>query len=158
MAGPGRSRAGRKPPGQSSTAHAATWSNHHGADNCHYHLHSQHPPSTSAEASSSSSLSFIEPIFPAVPSASNVGLFLTNLRLLDLDLLEDWPDITLQTFASTKDSAGQGQKRRIQCVEWALYRLFCLWDPEESQNVSPYPLINLAANHGCQLWINAPTS
>lgn len=64
---------------------------------------------------------------------SNVSLFLTNLRLLDLDLRPDWPDINPLTFTA-KDVA-QGQKKRIQCVEWALYQLFCLWDPEEARNV-----------------------
>jgi hypothetical protein len=64
---------------------------------------------------------------------SNVNLFITNLRLLELDLREDWPDITAVTF-STKD-AQQNQKKRIQCVEWALYQLFAIWDPEETQNV-----------------------
>ncbi|KAF8861022.1 hypothetical protein BDZ45DRAFT_618835 [Acephala macrosclerotiorum] len=59
---------------------------------------------------------------------SNVTLFLTNLRLLDLDLRNDWPNITVLTF-STKDSQ-QNQKKRIQCVEWALFQLFALWDPE----------------------------
>ncbi|PQE33267.1 HAUS augmin-like complex subunit 6 N-terminus-domain-containing protein [Rutstroemia sp. NJR-2017a WRK4] len=63
---------------------------------------------------------------------SNVNLFITNLRLLELDLREDWPDITAVTF-STKD-AQQNQKKRIQCVEWALYQLFAVWDPEEAQN------------------------
>ncbi|KAH8885945.1 hypothetical protein GQ53DRAFT_346651 [Thozetella sp. PMI_491] len=63
---------------------------------------------------------------------SHVFLFLTNLRLLDLDLHPEWPDITALTFSS-KDAA-QGQKRRIQCVEWALYQLFALWDPEETRN------------------------
>ncbi|EFX05287.1 hypothetical protein CMQ_3356 [Grosmannia clavigera kw1407] len=70
-------------------------------------------------------------------SPSNVSIFLTNLRLLDLDLEPDWPDITARTF-STKD-AGQGQKRRVQTVEWALYQLFCLWDPEETlSKLQPY--------------------
>ncbi|KAI0150374.1 hypothetical protein GGR57DRAFT_194128 [Xylariaceae sp. FL1272] len=63
---------------------------------------------------------------------SNVVLFLTNLRLLDLDLDPEWPDITATTF-SAKDALG-GQKRRIHCVEWALYRLFDLWDHAETQN------------------------
>ncbi|OTA95465.1 hypothetical protein M434DRAFT_393705 [Hypoxylon sp. CO27-5] len=65
-------------------------------------------------------------------STSNVALFLTNLRLLDLDLEPDWPGITLATF-SAKDAAG-GQKKRIQCTEWALYQLFTLWDYDETQN------------------------
>ncbi|KAI9655864.1 MAG: hypothetical protein M1829_000466 [Trizodia sp. TS-e1964] len=59
----------------------------------------------------------------------NISLFLTNLRLLNLDQLDDWPDITPQTFAP-KDS----QRTKIKCVEWALYRLFELWDTEETRN------------------------
>lgn len=66
-------------------------------------------------------------------TASNLSLFLANLRLLDLDLLPDWPDVNTLTF-SNKDAA-QGQKKRVQCVEWALYQLFMLWDPEEARNV-----------------------
>ncbi|KAI1800386.1 HAUS augmin-like complex subunit 6 N-terminus-domain-containing protein [Daldinia bambusicola] len=65
-------------------------------------------------------------------STSNLALFLTNLRLLDLDQEPDWPGITFATF-STKDAAG-GQKKRIQSVEWALYQLFTLWDYNETQN------------------------
>ncbi|KAK8091323.1 hypothetical protein PG994_000828 [Apiospora phragmitis] len=65
-------------------------------------------------------------------TVSSRTLFLTNLRLLDLDQEEDWPDITPATF-SAKDAAG-GQKKRIHAVEWALYQLFNLWDPEETQN------------------------
>ncbi|CAG8960183.1 hypothetical protein HYFRA_00010662 [Hymenoscyphus fraxineus] len=68
----------------------------------------------------------------ALTTTSNIALFLTNLRLLDLDLRPDWPDISQKTF-STKD-AQQNQKKRVQCVEWALYQLFALWDPEETQN------------------------
>ncbi|KAK3940274.1 HAUS augmin-like complex subunit 6 N-terminus-domain-containing protein [Diplogelasinospora grovesii] len=66
------------------------------------------------------------------PAASNVALFLTNLRLLDLDLHPDWPDINALTF--TNRDLAQGQKKRIQCVEWALYQLWTLWDPEEARN------------------------
>ncbi|KAI1211108.1 HAUS augmin-like complex subunit 6 N-terminus-domain-containing protein [Annulohypoxylon truncatum] len=70
---------------------------------------------------------------PQIPTTtSNIALFLTNLRLLDLDLEPDWPGITLATF-SAKDAAS-GQKKRIQCVEWALYQLFTLWDYNETQN------------------------
>ncbi|KAI1430264.1 HAUS augmin-like complex subunit 6 N-terminus-domain-containing protein [Xylaria sp. FL1777] len=70
---------------------------------------------------------------PQIPTCtSNVLLFLTNSRLLDLDLQPDWPDITPTTFSS-KDALG-GQKKRIQCVEWALYQLFSLWDHNDTQN------------------------
>ncbi len=78
-----------------------------------------------------------------IPSTtSHVSLFLTNLRLLDLDLLPDWPDISSHVF-SQKDTAGQGQKKRIQCVEWALYQLFALWDPEETRNVRCSSLLHV---------------
>lgn len=70
---------------------------------------------------------------PGIISAiSNLSLFLTNLRLLNFDLRPDWPDINALTF-STKDAA-QSQKKRVQCVEWALYHLFELWDREEARN------------------------
>ncbi|KAI0815734.1 HAUS augmin-like complex subunit 6 N-terminus-domain-containing protein [Xylaria sp. FL0064] len=70
---------------------------------------------------------------PQIPTCtSNLLLFLTNSRLLDLDLEPDWPDITPTTF-SAKDALG-GQKKRIQCVEWALYQLFSLWDHNDAQN------------------------
>lgn len=80
-------------------------------------------PSTAAGAASTVQL-------PSTTSSRT--LFLTNLRLLDLDQEEDWPEITPATFSS-KDATG-GQKKRIQAVEWALYQLFNLWDPEETQN------------------------
>ena len=64
---------------------------------------------------------------------SHVCLFLTNLRLLDLDRREDWPEITAVTFA-TRESQ-QNIRKRIQCVEWALFRLFELWDPDEAREV-----------------------
>lgn len=61
-----------------------------------------------------------------------ISAFLTNLRLLDLDYAEDWPAITPNLFA-TKD-ARANQKQRIRGVEWALYRLFELWNPKETKN------------------------
>ncbi|KAK3379148.1 HAUS augmin-like complex subunit 6 N-terminus-domain-containing protein [Lasiosphaeria ovina] len=84
-------------------------------------------------SNSASSATFAPQTTAANPTAvSNVSLFLTNLRLLDLDLHPDWPGISALTF-STKDVA-QGQKKRIQCIEWALYFLFTLWDPDEARN------------------------
>lgn len=64
---------------------------------------------------------------------SSPTLFVRNLRLLEFDRCDDWPEITVHTFA-TKD-AQQNQKRRIQCTEWALFRLFELWDPDETREV-----------------------
>jgi hypothetical protein len=70
-----------------------------------------------------------------ITPASSAALFLTNLKLLDLDLVVGWPGISLDTFAAAGAAGAQGQKRRIQCVEWALFHLFALWDPEETANV-----------------------
>ena len=61
-------------------------------------------------------------------------LFVTNLRLLDIDTRSDWPNITPKTFSS-KDLLGNNQKARIRCSEWALYRLFEIWDPDETSYV-----------------------
>jgi hypothetical protein len=61
-------------------------------------------------------------------------LFVSNLRLLDFDRRPDWPAIDPRAF-SAKD-AQQNQKHRIRCVEWALYRLFEIWEPEETRDVS----------------------
>lgn len=71
----------------------------------------------------------VAPLF----SGSNITVFLRNLRLLNLHRHADWPSICADTF-STK-GAHQNQKKRIRCVEWALYHLFEVWDIEETQDV-----------------------
>ena len=65
----------------------------------------------------------------------DVSLFLRNLRLLDLDLLPDWPDITVQTFCDARDARVQ-QKSRLYNAEWVLFRLIEIWDANEASNVS----------------------
>ncbi|KAK3208984.1 hypothetical protein GRF29_69g300524 [Pseudopithomyces chartarum] len=66
---------------------------------------------------------------------SDVTLFVTNLRLLDLDQRDDWPHVTVQTFSAKNAD----QKQRIGAVEWALFRLFEIWDPQEtSQKLQPF--------------------
>ncbi|KFA77441.1 hypothetical protein S40288_03117 [Stachybotrys chartarum IBT 40288] len=67
-------------------------------------------------------------------SPSSLSVFLTSLKLLDLDLLPDWPGISHQTFVTTAAGAALGHKKRVQCVEWALFQLFALWDPDETKN------------------------
>jgi hypothetical protein len=63
--------------------------------------------------------------------SSDVKLFVTNLRLLDLDLRNDWPGITVQTFSAKNAD----QRQRIGGSEWALFRLFEIWDPDETAQV-----------------------
>ncbi|KAL9601453.1 MAG: hypothetical protein Q9219_002519 [cf. Caloplaca sp. 3 TL-2023] len=63
---------------------------------------------------------------------SSISTFLTNLRLLDFDLAEDWPTITSGLFLPKDIRANQ--KQRVRCVEWALYKLFELWNLKETKN------------------------
>jgi len=69
---------------------------------------------------------------PNASPATDIRLFVTNLRLLDLDLCQDWPGITVQTFSAKNAD----QKQRIGGTEWALFRLFELWDPDDTAQVS----------------------
>ncbi|KAK3051790.1 hypothetical protein LTR09_007090 [Extremus antarcticus] len=55
--------------------------------------------------------------------SSTVSLFVINLRLLDLDLYQDWPNITVSSFSN------QDARTRIKSTEYALYQLFRLYDP-----------------------------
>lgn len=55
--------------------------------------------------------------------ASTISLFITNLRLLNLDLLPDWPNIAVSSLGN------QDARTRIKCTEYALYQLFRLHDP-----------------------------
>jgi hypothetical protein len=71
-----------------------------------------------------------KPSLNPVP-APDVRLFVTNLRLLDFDLKNDWPGITVQTFSGKNAD----QRQRISGTEWALFRLFEIWDPNETAQV-----------------------
>ncbi|KAF7575610.1 hypothetical protein PtrM4_072340 [Pyrenophora tritici-repentis] len=64
-------------------------------------------------------------------SVSDIKIFVTNLRLLDFDLRQDWPGITVQTFSGKNAD----QRQRIGGTEWALFRLFEIWDPNETAQV-----------------------
>ncbi|KAF2475832.1 uncharacterized protein BDR25DRAFT_331561 [Lindgomyces ingoldianus] len=105
--------------------------------------HSTSQPSSSAATSATTNLSRCLSIKTTAKSAQNtnpfppsdIKLFVTNLRLLDLDLRADWPNITVQTFSSKNAD----QKQRIGGVEWALFRLLEIWDPvETSQKLQPF--------------------
>ncbi|KAL8690589.1 MAG: hypothetical protein Q9218_003993 [Villophora microphyllina] len=68
----------------------------------------------------------------STPTKSPITAFITNLRLLNLDQLDDWPNVNPGLFAVKH--ARENQKQRIGCVEWALYQLFALWNPKETKN------------------------
>lgn len=69
----------------------------------------------------------------AWPRSNLVPTYVRCLRLLDLDLRDDWPGITVDTFSAV--ASRQNLQARIKCVEWSLYRLFELWDPGEARDV-----------------------
>lgn len=52
-----------------------------------------------------------------------ICLFVKNVRLLNLDLLPDWPAITPSSFSSLD------ARTRMRCTEWCLYHLFHVYDP-----------------------------
>ena len=60
-----------------------------------------------------------------------VVVFLRNLSLLQLDELPDRPDLSTRIFAGGQHTLRQ----RVKGVEWALYHLFVIWDPEGTRNV-----------------------
>jgi hypothetical protein len=85
--------------------------------------HASAIPFALPSASSSSKPSALNPL-----PASDVRLFITNLALLDLDRRPDWPHITVDTFSAKNAD----QRQRIAASEWALFRLFELYDPPET--------------------------
>ncbi|PYH44281.1 uncharacterized protein BP01DRAFT_392808 [Aspergillus saccharolyticus JOP 1030-1] len=76
-------------------------------------------------------------------------VFVRNLRLLQLDAHRDWPNITLQSLADTS----QNQRQRLKAVEWALYHLVTIWDPDTAREklrpffppLEPLQSVNLRA-------------
>ncbi|KAI5289993.1 hypothetical protein KEM54_002702 [Ascosphaera aggregata] len=64
------------------------------------------------------------------PCPSHIEVVLRNLRLLHLDQRPDWPKITVKSFHPSQ----QNLRTRVKCVEWTLYQLLLIWDPEETQN------------------------
>ena len=71
----------------------------------------------------------------------HVASFIRCLHLLDLDLLDDWPGISEQTFHARVSQ--QNMQLRIKGVEWSLYRLFELYTPAETRDVGPAMLENV---------------
>ncbi|CAI7601680.1 unnamed protein product [Penicillium glandicola] len=79
----------------------------------------------------------------------HLDVFIRNLKLLHLDQRDDWPDISLRTLTPTS----QNQRHRTRLIEWALYYLYAIWDPESAQNklrpffppLEPLQSVNLRA-------------
>ncbi|KAL4978574.1 HAUS augmin-like complex subunit 6 N-terminus-domain-containing protein [Aspergillus desertorum] len=83
------------------------------------------------------------------PPQSSHTILIRNLQLLELDQLEDWPSITPHTLSPSS----QNQRQRIKAVEWILFRLVALWDPETARDklrpffpaLEPLQSVNLRA-------------
>lgn len=74
---------------------------------------------------------------------TDAALLVKNLRFLDLDLSQQWPDLNASTFRAGKSSQVT-QKHRIKCAEFVLFKLFELWDPVSAKFVrmclsTPHP-------------------
>ena len=67
---------------------------------------------------------------------SPLSIFVRCLHLLDLDLLDDWPEITEGTF--TVKVSQQNLQQRVRAAEWSLFRLFEIHSPREAQDVGHY--------------------
>lgn len=91
-------------------------------------------PASSTGSNATSDPAKVLPKSKLLAPSSNISIFVSNLRLLDLDRRADWPDITVKTF-DTKDAL-QNQKKRISCIEWALFRLYEIHDPETTKDAS----------------------
>ncbi|KAF7595856.1 hypothetical protein BBP40_004347 [Aspergillus hancockii] len=78
-----------------------------------------------------------------------LAVFVRNLQLLQLDCRDDWPGITVRSLSHSS----QNQRQRIKAVEWALYQLVALWDPEIARDklrpffppLEPLQSVNLRA-------------
>ncbi|GLA46256.1 hypothetical protein AnigIFM63604_009049 [Aspergillus niger] len=78
-----------------------------------------------------------------------LSVFVRNLQLLQLDRHDDWPRISLRSLADTS----QNQRQRIRAIEWALYHLVALWDPDTARDklrpffppLEPLQSVNLRA-------------
>ncbi|KAF3480572.1 uncharacterized protein GIQ15_05919 [Arthroderma uncinatum] len=66
----------------------------------------------------------------AWPQPQPIAVFIRNLKLLRLDLRPDWPGIVPSTLSDSQHNL----RRRVQAIEWALFYLFQLWDPELTRN------------------------
>jgi HAUS augmin-like complex subunit 6 N-terminus len=67
------------------------------------------------------------------PCRSNISIFVKCLHLLDLDLLDDWPQVTERSLSIR--SADQSLQQRVRSVEWCLFKLFELYSPDVANEV-----------------------
>ncbi|THC97077.1 hypothetical protein EYZ11_003455 [Aspergillus tanneri] len=63
-------------------------------------------------------------------SSPPLAVFVRNLQLLQLDRHDDWPSITVRSLSHSS----QNQRQRVKAIEWALYQLVAIWDPETARD------------------------
>ena len=64
---------------------------------------------------------------------TNLSTYVKILHLLEIDLLQDWPNLSVQTFSTR--SPNQNLQYRVKAVEWSLFRLLELYDPQTTRDV-----------------------
>ncbi|KAL5361476.1 HAUS augmin-like complex subunit 6 N-terminus-domain-containing protein [Aspergillus floccosus] len=82
-------------------------------------------------------------------SPSSLAVFVRNLQLLQLDRRQDWPAISVRSLSP----ASHNQRQRLKAIEWALYHLVALWEPETARDklrpffppLEPLQSVNLRA-------------
>lgn len=67
-------------------------------------------------------------------TSSHLSVFVRNLQFLNLHHHQDWPGISVRALSPSS----QNQRQRVRAVEWALYHLCAIWDPEVTQDVCTY--------------------
>ncbi|KIV84542.1 hypothetical protein PV11_00316 [Exophiala sideris] len=68
----------------------------------------------------------------------NIARFVRTLHLLDLNRLPDFPNITESTLRVSA-KAPSNQQQRVKSIEWSLYRLYELYDPDDTRSrLHPY--------------------
>ncbi|KAL4893018.1 HAUS augmin-like complex subunit 6 N-terminus-domain-containing protein [Aspergillus ambiguus] len=80
---------------------------------------------------------------------SSLAVFVRNLQLLQLDRRQDAPVISLRSLSAVS----QNQRQRLKTIEWALYHLVAIWDPETARDklrpffppLEPLQSVNLRA-------------
>lgn len=70
---------------------------------------------------------------------SHLAVFVRNLQLLHLHHHEDWPNVTVRTLSPSSHN----QRQRVKAVEWALYHLCAIWDPDITQDVCCPPALSV---------------
>lgn len=68
---------------------------------------------------------------PPLQTRNSLSIFIHTLHLLDFDLISGWPNLAESTFSGAKSAVNV--QARVKSTEWALYHLFRVYSPTETQ-------------------------